>query len=113
MGGRADATRRGGAAVSLVAALLGCAAAAAQNVAPFHGKTVTMIIGYAAGGGTDTFGRLTAGFLQHYLPGSPTVIVRNVPGADGIAAMNYFVEQVASNSICRQLVAHAADDGDQ
>ena len=79
----------------LLVALIGCAGAAAQNVTLFQGKTVTMVIGYAAGGGTDTFGRLVAGFLSLYLPGAPTVIVRNVPGADGITAMNYFVEQVA------------------
>src|SRR5437870_5658244 len=63
---------------------------AADESALFRGKTVTMIIGYAAGGGTDAFGRLTANFLARYLPGSPTVIVRNIPGADGITAMNYF-----------------------
>jgi tripartite-type tricarboxylate transporter receptor subunit TctC len=82
--------------VLLAVLLTGVAAAEpVSHASLFQGKTVTMVIGYAAGGGTDTFGRLTAGFLQHYLPGSPTVIVRNVPGADGITAMNYFVEQVA------------------
>jgi tripartite-type tricarboxylate transporter receptor subunit TctC len=81
----------------LLLGLAGGSLALAQNAALFHGKTVTMIIGYAAGGGTDTFGRLVASFLAHHLPGSPTVIVRNVPGADGVMAMNYFVEQVASD----------------
>jgi tripartite-type tricarboxylate transporter receptor subunit TctC len=84
-------TRRWGAC--LLAGIVACTSVAAQT-SLFHGKTVTIIIGYAAGGGTDTFGRLTASFLAHHLPGSPTVIVRNIPGADGITAMNYFVSQV-------------------
>ena len=48
----------------LLVAVLLTGAAAAEPVAHaslFQGKTVTMVIGYAAGGGTDTFGRLTAG----------------------------------------------------
>jgi tripartite-type tricarboxylate transporter receptor subunit TctC len=81
----------------LMLCTFGSSVIAAEEATLFRGKTVTMIIGYAAGGGTDAFGRLTANFLARYLPGSPTVIVRNVPGADGITAMNYFVEQVASD----------------
>jgi tripartite-type tricarboxylate transporter receptor subunit TctC len=34
-------------------------------------------------------------FLEKYLPGSPSVVPRNVPGADGITAMNFVVQQVA------------------
>jgi tripartite-type tricarboxylate transporter receptor subunit TctC len=81
--------------IHLLAALLGCSVAAAQDAVSFQGKTLTMIIGFAAGGGTDAFGRLAASFLGTYLPGSPTVIVRNVPGAEGITAMNYLVQQIA------------------
>lgn len=46
----------------------------------YNGKTVTLIVATAAGGGYDTYGRLLAPYLQKYLPGS-TVIVKNVPGA--------------------------------
>ena len=81
--------------VWLLAGLIGSSAAAAEEPVSFQGKTVTMIIGYAPGGGTDAFGRLTAGFLANYLTGTPNVVVRNVPGANGIVAMNYFVQQVA------------------
>src|SRR5262249_2633666 len=38
-------------------------------------------------------GRLIAPYLTKYLPGNPTVVVRNMPGADGIVALNYFVQQ--------------------
>ena len=70
-------------------------AAVAQDAVSFQGKTITMIVGFEPGGGTDTFGRLAASFLASQLPGSPSVVVRNVPGAEGITAMNYVVQQVA------------------
>lgn len=56
-------------------------------------KTLTMIIGYTAGGGVDAAGRLFAQFLPKYLPGKPAIIVRNMPGADGRVALNFFVRQ--------------------
>jgi tripartite-type tricarboxylate transporter receptor subunit TctC len=67
-------------------------AVAAEPVS-FKGKTVTMIIGFAAGGGTDLSGRLIAAYLGKYLPGQPTVIVQNMPGAEGMTAMNFFANQ--------------------
>jgi tripartite-type tricarboxylate transporter receptor subunit TctC len=76
-----------------------CSAALAQDADVFRGKTITMIVGYASGGGTDAFGRLAASFLTSYLPGAPTVVVRNVPGADGITAMNYMVQQAAPDGL--------------
>jgi tripartite-type tricarboxylate transporter receptor subunit TctC len=62
----------------------------ANEPVSFKGKTVTMIIGFAAGGGTDLAGRAIAAHLGKYLPGEPNVIVQNVPGAEGMTAMNYF-----------------------
>lgn len=78
----------------LLAGLIWWSDASAQDLS-FQGKTVTMIVGSAAGGGTDAYGRLVAAFLPTYLPGSPTIVVRNVPGADGITAMNFMVQQAA------------------
>ncbi len=79
--------------ISLMA--LSCTAATgapAQNVS-FKDKQITMIIGYAPGGGTDASGRLIARFLGKHLPGQPAIIVRNRPGADGMTALNYMVQQ--------------------
>jgi tripartite-type tricarboxylate transporter receptor subunit TctC len=80
-------------AAALVAGLL---PAQAQD---FAGKQVTMIIGSAPGGGTDTSGRVIAQFIANYLPGKPNLIVRNIPGAQGVTAMNYFVKQVAPDGL--------------
>jgi tripartite-type tricarboxylate transporter receptor subunit TctC len=95
--------------VCLLACLLASPAAALEAVS-FQGKTVSMIVGYAAGGGTDAFGRLVAGFLTNALPGAPTVVVRNIPGAEGITAMNYFVQQVAPDGLTIASAANTAAD---
>src|SRR5215470_10696797 len=75
------------------------AAARADDAVSFKGKTITMIVGSPAGGGTDTSARLIASLIAAHLPGSPSVIVRNIPGAQGITAMNYFVKQVAPDGL--------------
>jgi tripartite-type tricarboxylate transporter receptor subunit TctC len=81
--------------VFLLAFLLGTSAAAAQEAISFQGKTVNMIVSSEPGGGTDAFARLVAQYLSNYLPGLPSVVVRNVPGAGGITGMNYMVQQAA------------------
>jgi tripartite-type tricarboxylate transporter receptor subunit TctC len=86
-------------ATALVAIATGSGAAAAQTPVTFEGKTVSMIIDSSPGGGTDLTGRLLAPFLTRYLPGNPAVVVRNVPGAGGMVALNYFVQQVASDGL--------------
>jgi tripartite-type tricarboxylate transporter receptor subunit TctC len=79
---------------SLAMLVAACGGAVAADPVSFKGKTVTMIIGFAAGGGTDLSGRLIAAHLGKYLPGQPTVIVQNMPGAEGMTAMNFFANQV-------------------
>ena len=74
-------------------------AAAADDALPWKNKQITMIIGFAAGGGTDSAGRLIARFLGKYLPGQPTFIVRNQPGADGITALNYMMQQTKPDGL--------------
>jgi tripartite-type tricarboxylate transporter receptor subunit TctC len=57
----------------------------------YKGKTVTIVVGYGAGGGYDLYARLIAQFLGQHVPGHPAVIVQNMPGAGGLrAARNIF-----------------------
>jgi tripartite-type tricarboxylate transporter receptor subunit TctC len=65
----------------------------------FRGKTITMIVGYPAGGGTDLSGRLIASVLGKHLPGEPTVTTQNVPGAEGMTALNFFVQQTKPDGL--------------
>src|SRR5262249_32651617 len=64
-----------------------------------RGKTITVIVGSPAGGGTDTAARLLAALIANHLPGKPSIIVRNVPGAEGMTAMNFFSKQVAPDGL--------------
>ena len=81
------------------AALLGVADASAQTAVSFKGKTVTMLVGSEAGGGTDAVGRLIAIYLRKYLPGEPNIVVQNMSGASGIAALNYFVRRTEPDGL--------------
>jgi hypothetical protein len=71
------------------AALLASVPAAAQEVS-FAGKKIDMYIGSTAGGGTDTSSRLLGDYLVKYLPGKPTIVYRNIPGGQGVKALNFF-----------------------
>ncbi len=53
----------------------------------FKGKTITYIVATAPGGGYDLYGRLTAEYMQKYLPGS-TFVVKNLPGAGHLIGAN-------------------------
>jgi tripartite-type tricarboxylate transporter receptor subunit TctC len=61
-----------------------------QSPAEFYpGKTMTVYVGLSAGGGYDQNARLVARYIGKYLPGQPTVVVRNMPGGGGLVMMNY------------------------
>jgi tripartite-type tricarboxylate transporter receptor subunit TctC len=60
----------------------------------YKGKRITVVINYGAGGPTDVEGRLIARHLAKHIPGDPSVIVKNRPGAGGIIGSN-FMGQVA------------------
>jgi tripartite-type tricarboxylate transporter receptor subunit TctC len=85
--------------LAIAALLLMAGTAAAEEPVSFKGRTVTMIIGFAAGGGTDYAGRLIASSIGKYLPGEPNVVAQNVPGADGMTALNFFVQQVKRDGL--------------
>jgi tripartite-type tricarboxylate transporter receptor subunit TctC len=73
---------------SLIFALSAIASAHAETDF-YKGKTVEMTIGYAAGSSNDIAGRVVAKYLPKYIPGSPTIITRNMPGGGSFVAGNY------------------------
>lgn len=75
----------------LAAALCLPQASHAEGAADFYrGKTVKMVVGSGVGAGYDHFARATIRHLK--LPGKPTLIVQNMPGARGIIAANYIYD---------------------
>ena len=64
-------------------------AAFAQSPADFYrGKTVEIIIGFGTGGSNDTYSRMLSTHIGKHIPGSPTVVLRNMPGAGSFIAVN-------------------------
>ena len=59
------------------------------TAADFAGQRIFLVVGTEAGGGTDSTGRLLSPYFEKYLPGNPSVVIRNMPGASGITAINY------------------------
>ena len=80
-------------AIASVAAAIGlaaCAPASAQTVLDFYrGKTVKVHISYAPGGAYDLSARVLARHMGRHIPGEPTVIALNMPGAGSLRAANY------------------------
>jgi tripartite-type tricarboxylate transporter receptor subunit TctC len=78
------------AALSIGILTLPQAASAQDAVADFYrGRTVTLIVGYSAGGGYDTYSRILARHLGRHIPGTPTIVVQNMPGAGSLKMTNY------------------------
>jgi tripartite-type tricarboxylate transporter receptor subunit TctC len=55
----------------------------------FKGKTVTIVVGYSVGGGYDQYARALARHLGSRIPGNPSVLVQNMPGAASLTAVRY------------------------
>jgi tripartite-type tricarboxylate transporter receptor subunit TctC len=70
-------------------------AAGAAQPPRFEGKTIRIVVGYSAGGGYDATARILARHLPKHIPGKPSIIVQNMPGANSIIAAN-FIYGVAS-----------------
>jgi len=76
-----------------------------RTVAKFYsGKQITLIVGASAGGGYDTQARLVARHLGKHVPGNPTIIVQNMPGAGSLAATNYIHNVAAKDGSILALV---------
>ena len=74
----------------------------------FKGKTVSVIVAYPPGGGYDAYGRLFVAHVGRHLPGAPTVVVRNMPGASGIVAANHLYNNAPSDGTAMAIFSSSA-----
>src|SRR5690242_2858818 len=88
-----DLTMRYGAVLLGLSSVLLTAAlpAAAQDAVEsfYRGKQIDLIIGSAPGGGYDAYARLVARHMGKYIPGNPTLVPKNMPGAGSARAAAY------------------------
>jgi tripartite-type tricarboxylate transporter receptor subunit TctC len=95
--------------VLLVAALLGAAPASAQSGGEsLAGKTVTLIIGFGTGGGYDLWGRLVGRHIGKHLPGNPTVVPQNMPGAGSYVAASHIYAAAPKDGTVFAIIARDA-----
>jgi tripartite-type tricarboxylate transporter receptor subunit TctC len=78
----------------VVSIAIGCflmagAAAAEEGENFYKGKTLTIAVGFGPGGGYDLYARLLASHMGKYIPGEPSIVVQNMPGAGSVRAANY------------------------
>ncbi len=85
-------------AISRIAALAAGAALCVALVSPgnaqgvetfYKGKTLELIVGYGPGGGYDVYARHLARHIIRFVPGRPSIVVRNMPGAGSLVAANH------------------------
>ena len=90
--------RASGTFAAVLFVLIAHAAAADDAVANFYtGKTVQFYIGYSAGGGYDTYARVLARHMGEHIPGNPTIVPQNMPGAGSLRATNYLYNIAAKD----------------
>jgi tripartite-type tricarboxylate transporter receptor subunit TctC len=70
-------------------------AASAQDF--YKDKRITLVVGSAPGGGYDTFARTVAKYWSEHLPGKPTFVIQNMPGAGSLVAANHIYNVAAKD----------------
>ena len=77
----------------LLTAIVGGQQARADAVADFYrGRTVEVLVGYSVGGGYDTYARVLARHIGKHIPGSPSIVVKNMPGAGSLKAAQFLYD---------------------
>ena len=85
--------------------VLGFAPAQAQDF--YRGKTVTIVVSTSTGGGYDAMARAIARHIGRHVPGNPNFVIRNMPGAGGIAAVNWLFNVAEKDGSIVGLVSNA------
>jgi tripartite-type tricarboxylate transporter receptor subunit TctC len=75
--------------VALLSTLCAINSSRAEEASFYSGKTITVIVGLPPGGAADAYARLVQRHLPAHLPGAPSILVQNVPGAGGMKSVTY------------------------
>jgi tripartite-type tricarboxylate transporter receptor subunit TctC len=87
-------SRKGALAAGAMSLFIALAATqSSAHAADFAGKRIDVLVPFAPGGGSDVYARALQPYFQKHLPGNPTILIRNVPGARSIPGANQFQER--------------------
>jgi tripartite-type tricarboxylate transporter receptor subunit TctC len=70
----------------------------------FHGKVLKIVVGYPSGSGFDTYARAVSRHIGKHLPGEPTVVVQNMPGAGGLTSVAYMAQVAQPDGLTVALI---------
>src|SRR3954452_13374374 len=73
----------------IVSRLFGSSMASAATDEFYKSKVIRIVVGFSAGGGFDTYARSLSRYMGKYIPGNPTIIVENMPGAGSLILANH------------------------
>jgi tripartite-type tricarboxylate transporter receptor subunit TctC len=76
-------------ALSTLAIVLAAGGGAARAQSFYEGKTVRLVVGFAPGGGFDTYARVISRHMGRHIAGTPTIVVENMTGAGSLIAANH------------------------
>ena len=98
--------------ILFVVCLFGSSLLPADNLSaqaePFYkGQTLRVIVAFTPGGAYDTWARMITKHLDKYIPGNPTIVVQNMPGAGSISAANYFTSVAKPDGLTIGLISSA------
>jgi tripartite-type tricarboxylate transporter receptor subunit TctC len=86
-------------AAAVIGATLAFSAVPAAGQGFYKDKTFKVMIGFHPGGGYDAYGRVLARHISKYLPGNPTVLAVNFPGAGSLRLANYIYNRAPKNGL--------------
>src|SRR5689334_24235834 len=87
---RATTTGLAYGSIAALALLTASPPARADAISDFYrGRAVSLVIGYAPGGGYDLYARTLARHIGRHIPGTPNIVVQNMPGAGSLKAANF------------------------
>src|SRR5215510_15670887 len=96
---------------AMIASLMlfgGCLAHGQPATEPFAGKTITLIIGFGPGGGYDLWARTVARHIGKHLPGKPSVVPQNMPGAGSFVAASHLYNVAPKDGSVMGIIARDA-----
>src|SRR5437764_974596 len=89
--------------------LVAAVTARADSVSDFYtGKTLSLVAGFPPGGGYDTYVRVLARHYGRYIPGHPSVVPSNMPGAGSLLAANHIYGKAANDGLTIAMFASSA-----